>query len=156
INMRQLSPLDAAFLYFETPRSPMHIGGVYIFEGQFTYEQFLAHVTSRLDIASIFTERLAEVPLDIDLPYWVKDPEFDVELHCPRSGLIVPHKLAALMCMAADIFSRPLDRTRPLWEAHFIEGLDKVKGVQKGSFAIIFKIHHCAVDGVSGEEILAA
>lgn len=154
--MRQLSPLDAAFLYFETPRSPMHIGGVYIFEGQFTYKQFLAHVSSRLDIASIFTERLAEVPLDIDLPYWVKDPDFDVELHCPRLGLIAPYNLDALMTMAADIFSRPLDRSRPLWEAHFVEGLDKVKGVQKGSFAIIFKIHHCAVDGVSGEEILAA
>jgi len=159
--MRQLSPLDAAFLYFETPRSPMHIGGLYIFEGnsnqqQYSYQQFLNHVKSRLHIASVFTERLIDVPLNMDLPYWITDKNFDIELHCPHLGLIDPQDLTALMKMSADIFSRPLDRTRPMWEAHFIENLNNVEGVSKNAFAIIFKIHHCAVDGISGEEILAS
>jgi len=139
----------------------MHIGGLYIFDGKtasgnYSYAQFLKHVKSRLHIAGVFTERIVEVPFNLDLPYWVTDPEFDVELHCPRLGLIAPHNLDALMTMAADIFARPLDRTRPLWEAHFIEGLDKVEGVSKGSFAIIFKVHHCAIDGISGEVILSS
>lgn len=159
--MRQLSPLDSAFLNFETYRSPMHIGGLYIFEGktlagQYTYQQFLQHVKSRLHIASVFTERIVEVPFNLDLPYWVADPEFDIEFHCPHLGLVAPHNLDALMSMASDIFARPLDRTRPLWEAHFIEGLDNVEGVPKDSFALIFKVHHCAIDGISGEVILSS
>jgi WS/DGAT/MGAT family acyltransferase len=139
----------------------MHIGGLYIFEGNtpegpYNYQRFLAHVKSRLHIADVFTDKIAAVPMGLNYPYWVKDSEFDVELHCPRVGLVAPYDLSALMGMAADIFSRPLDRTRPLWEAHYIEGLNKIPGVSKNSFALVFKIHHCAIDGISGEEILAS
>lgn len=159
--MRQLTPLDSAFLYFETPHSPMHIGGVYIYEGKgkgspYSYLQFLEHIRSRLHVAKVFKERIVEVPMDLDLPYWIEDPEFDLELHCPRAGLVPPRNKQALMTMAAEIFSRPLDRSRPLWEATFIEGLDGFKDLPKGSFAIVFKVHHCAIDGISGEEILAS
>lgn len=159
--MRQLSSLDASFWYFETARSPMNIGGLYIFQARqndqaYTYENLVEHVRSRLHVAKVFTERLVEVPLDLDLPYWVEDPDFDIELHCQHLRLIEPYDQSALMNMAAEIFSKPLDRSRPLWELSFIEGIDKLEGYDKGSFAIVTKVHHSAIDGVSGEEILAA
>ncbi len=160
--MKQLSCTDAAFVHFDNPRTPMIIGGVYIFEGKkadgnfFTYQNFVDHAKDRIHLVPVLWQRLLPVPFGLDHPYWVADPEFDIERHILHMGLIAPQNKKALWKIANDTFSRPLDYSRPLWEATFIEGLDNVEGVPPGSIAIIFKIHHCAVDGVSAEKILAA
>ncbi|HET8705907.1 MAG TPA: wax ester/triacylglycerol synthase family O-acyltransferase [Pseudomonadales bacterium] len=159
--MQQLSGLDSSFIYLETPRTPMNIGGIYIFDGHtpsglMTYERFKEHIRSRLHVARAFRQRLVDVPMNLDFPYWIDDPDFELDLHLPHVGLPQPGDHQALMKLAADIFSRPLDRARPLWEITFVDGLEKVEGVPKNAFATICKIHHAAVDGVAGEEILSA
>lgn len=159
--MQQLSGLDSSFIYLETPRTPMNIGGIYIFDGHtpnglMTYERFKEHIRSRLHVARAFRQRLVDVPMNLDFPYWMDDPDFELDLHLPHVGLPQPGDHQALMKLAADIFSRPLDRSRPLWEITFVDGLDKIEGVPKHAFATICKIHHAAVDGVAGEEILSA
>ncbi len=159
--MQQLSGLDSSFVYLETPRTPMNIGGIYIFDGntpsgQMNFERFKEHIRSRLHVARAFRQRLIDVPLNLDFPYWIEDPDFELDLHLPHVGLPQPGDRQALMKLAADIFSKPLDRSRPLWEITFVDGLDKIEGVPKHAFAAICKIHHAAVDGVAGEEILSA
>jgi len=159
--MQQLSGLDASFIFLETPRTPMNIGGIYIFDGHtpsglMTFERFREHIRSRLHVARAFRQRLVDVPMNLDFPYWVEDPEFELDLHLPHVGLPSPGDRQALMKLAADIFSRPLDRARPLWEITYVDGLEKIEGVPKHAFAAICKIHHAAVDGVAGEEILTA
>lgn len=158
--MKQLSGIDAAFLNLEMPRTPMHIGGVYIFDsntpsGRFGYEEFCAHMRARLCVSPVLRRRLVEFPLNLDHPYWVEDPDFDVELHLPHIGLPQPGTMKELMTLAGQIFARPLDRSRPLWELIFVEGLQD-ESLPAGSIALIAKIHHAAADGITGEEILAA
>jgi WS/DGAT/MGAT family acyltransferase len=159
--MQPLSALDASFIYLETDHSPMHVGSVYVLDAAeapaaFGYEAFRAHIASRLRCSRIFRQRLVEVPLGLSHPCWVKDPEFDLDLHLPRRRLIAPGGREELMAMAADLFARRLDRSRPLWEFNFIEGLDGVPGLARGSFALVSKVHHAAIDGISGAEIIGA
>lgn len=159
--MKQLSGIDAAFLNLEMPRTPMHIGGVYILEGEtpkgrFDFETFRAHMSERMAVSSVFRRRLVEVPLNLDHPYWVEDPDFDLDLHLPHIGLPAPGGMKELMTLAAQMLARPLDRSRALWELIYVEGLKGIEGVPDGSIALIAKVHHAAVDGISGEEILGA
>ncbi|HAS40642.1 MAG TPA: hypothetical protein DCS93_09190, partial [Microscillaceae bacterium] len=84
--MQQLSGLDATFLYIESTRAPMHVGGVYIFEpsqkgDRIDYYQFRDFIESRLHISRVFRQRLVEAPLDMSHPYWIEDPHFDLEYH---------------------------------------------------------------------------
>ena len=135
--MEQLSALDAAFVYLESPRTPMHIGGVYLFDAvkagpDFGYRVVRAHVESRLAIARTFRQRLVEVPLAMGHPYWVEDPDFDLDLHMPHIGVPRPGGKDELMRLAADIFARPLSRRRPLWEMTFVDGLDGYPGMSPG------------------------
>ncbi len=159
--MEQLSALDAAFIYLESPRTPMHIGGVYLIDGatagpDFGYRTVRDHVESRLAIARTFRQRLIEVPLSMGHPYWIEDPDFDLDLHMPHVGVPRPGGKSELMRLAADLFARPLSRQRPLWEMVFVDGLDDYPGLSPGSFALIARVHHAAVDGVSGAEIMGA
>jgi len=150
--MKQLSYLDANFLYIETQQAPMHVGGTFVFQQQadkkMTFARFKQHIQSRLQTSPVFRRRLIEIPLDLDLPYWLDDPHFDLEEHLFRHHL-TSGTSSELQAQAEDFFSTPLDREKPLWEVQFIEGLKEV-----GDFAFIIKIHHCAIDGMSGEEIL--
>jgi WS/DGAT/MGAT family acyltransferase len=160
--MQQLSGLDASFLYFETPNSPMHIGFISIYDqasapgGQVTFRGILANVEKRLHLARCFRQRLAYVPLNLDHPYWIEDPDFDLEFHVRHIALPKPGDWRQLCIQAARLHSRPLDHNHPLWEMYVIEGLDNVPGLPKGSFAMVVKIHHAAIDGVSGVELIAA
>ena len=160
--MEQLSGLDASFLYLETGNMPMHIGGVAIYDqstapgGAVTFKDILRFFETRLHKARVFRQRIADVPLSLDYPYWVDDPDFDLEFHVRHIALPKPGDWRQLCIQAARLHARPLDVTRPLWEAYVIEGLDNVAGVPKGSFALVTKIHHAAIDGVSGAEIGAA
>lgn len=150
--MKQLSHLDASFLNLETKQAPMHVGGTFIFQHpadkEMTFSQFRNHIQSRLQTSPIFRRRLVEVPLEFDLPYWLEDPHFDLDDHLFRQRL--PNgSLTDLQQAAEEFFCSPLDREKPLWEIAFVEGLK-----EGGDFAFIIKVHHCAIDGVSGEEIL--
>ena len=160
--MRQLSAQDASFVYAETPRTPMHIGSVAIYDpstapgGFVRFKDILAFIESRLGSARAFRQRLIRVPLDLDHPYWIEDPEFDLEFHVRHIALPKPGDWRQLAIQAARIHARALDLTKPAWEFTIVEGLDGIDGLPPGCFALISKIHHAAIDGVSGVELTAA
>ena len=160
--MRQLSGLDASFVYFETGNSPTHIGSFSIYDqssapgGRVTFKGILANVESRLHRARCFRQKLVRAPLDLDHPYWIEDPDFDIEFHVRHIALPQPGDWRQLCIQVARIHARHLDLSRPLWEMYVIEGLDEIELLPPGSFALFTKIHHAAIDGVSGAEILAA
>lgn len=160
--MQQLSGLDAAFINVETPNAPTHISGVAIYDqssapgGQVTFKGILANIESRLHLARCFRQKIVRVPFGFDHPYWIEDKDFDLEFHVRHIALPKPGDWRQLCIQVARLHSRPLDLGKPLWEMYVIEGLDGVEGMPVGSFAILTKIHHAAIDGVSGVEMTAA
>jgi WS/DGAT/MGAT family acyltransferase len=157
LNLKDIQPItgmDATFLYGETPTSPMHVGSVCIIEGSLKYETFKEVIESRMHQFPMLRKRLVEVPFSIDYPYWVDDPNFNIDLHIKRIALPQPGAWSDLREVASNIFSEPLDRSRPLWHYTFVEGIDNIKQVPKGSVAIVSKIHHVAIDGVAGAGML--
>lgn len=160
--MEQLSGMDASFLYFETKNAPMHIGSVAIYDqstvegGVLGFKEILKNYEARLHMSRAFRQRLAFVPANLDHPYWFEDPDFDVEFHVRHIALPHPGDWRQLCIQASRLHSRALDTNRPLWEMYVIEGLDNVDGIPKGSFAILSKVHHAIIDGVSGAEMVAA
>lgn len=160
--MKQLTGPDAMFLHMELKGFPMHIGGVSIYDqstspgGLVRFKDILAMFESRLDRSPIFRRRLAEVPFNLDQPYWVDDPDFDLEFHVRHIALPKPGDWRQLCIQVARLHARPLDRNRPLWEAYIIEGLHDLDGVPPGSFALYLKVHHAAIDGASGVQFFGA
>ena len=160
--MEQLGNQDAGFIYQETRSTPMHISGLGIYDqstapgGRLGHKDIIKYVQDRLHFAPIFRQKLVEVPFGLDRPYWVDDPEFDIEFHIRHIALPYPGDWRQLCIMVSRLNSRPLDFNHPLWEAYIIEGLDNVEGLPKGSFAILTKVHHAAVDGASGQSVFAA
>ena len=154
-NIKSISGMDAAFLYAETPNSPMNIGSVTVIEGSLKLETVRATILSRIHQIPKLRQRLIYAPMSIDYPYWVDDPDFDIDLHLKHVGLPKPGDWKQLRKLASDIFSEPLPQTRPLWSFTFVEGLDNIPQVPKGSVAIISKIHHVAIDGVAGAGLLS-
>lgn len=160
--MQQLSGQDASFVYLETPTTPMHIGSVGIYDpstapgGFVRFKDILRFIESRLGGARSFRERLVRVPLDLDHPYWIQDPDFDLEYHVRHIALPRPGDWRQLCIQVARLHSRPMDLTRPLWEFTIVEGLDNIEGLPPGCFALVAKVHHAAIDGMSGVEMSAA
>lgn len=160
--MQQLSGMDAAFVYAEGKNSPQHIGSIAIYDpststdGPIRFKDVLRFFESRLAAGRAFRQKLVRVPLDLDHPYWVEDDDFDLEYHVRHIALPAPGDRRQLSIQAARIHSRPLDMTKPLWEYWIVEGLDNIEGIPKGSWAIVSKIHHAAIDGASGVELTAA
>ncbi|MBT8451362.1 MAG: wax ester/triacylglycerol synthase family O-acyltransferase [Deltaproteobacteria bacterium] len=152
--MQPLSGLDSSFLYLEDARQPMHVGSVLVFEGSMDFESFRQTMASRVHLVPRLRQRLAMVPFGIGKPYWVEDPEFNLDMHLQHVALPSPGSWKELRGLAARIFSVPLDRSRPLWEMTFVEGLDQIPQVPPGSVALINKTHHAAIDGVSGADMM--
>lgn len=153
-SIQQISGSDAAFLYAESPTSPMHIATLNIVEGSLNFEDFKEIVASKLHLIPKFRQRLLNVPMNLDYPYWVDDPNFDLDLHLNRIKLPDPSNWRTLRSLTSTLFSSPLDLRRPLWSVHFIEGIDEIAQVPKGSVAIVTKVHHVMVDGSSGVGLL--
>jgi diacylglycerol O-acyltransferase / wax synthase len=153
--LQSISGMDATFLYAETPNSPMHVGSVIVIEGSLQYDTFRAIVASRLHFIPKLRQRLLYVPLSIDYPYWVDDPNFDLDLHINHIALPKPGAWRQLRDVASQIFSEPLDQSRPLWSMTFVEGLDAIPQVPPGSVAIITRMHHVAIDGMAGTSLLS-
>ena len=160
--MKQLSGLDNVFLQLERGNQHMHVAGLAIYdpstapEGRVRFKDVLRFFEARLDASPIFRRRLVEVPISADRPYWVEDAGIDVEFHVRHIALPQPGDWRQLCIQVARIHSRPLDRSKPLWEAYVIEGLDNIPGLPTGSFALYVKFHHCALDGEAGTEIIKA
>jgi WS/DGAT/MGAT family acyltransferase len=151
--MQQLTGLDAAFLALETANSTGHVGGVCLLDPTDAPRPLdLAALTDvlaqRLPLVPVLRRRLLEVPLGLDQPYWVDDADFDLEYHIRELALPGPGSEAQLTEQVARLHARPLDRRRPLWEMYLITGL------ADGRVAVYTKVHHAAIDGVSGAELL--
>lgn len=152
--MERLSGLDTTFLTFETPSVHMHVAQTAIFDastvpGGYDFAKIKEHIRSRIHLVPPFRRRIVEVPFNLHHPLWVEDPDFDLDYHVRRVGVPAPGGLRDLSELAGRIASRPLDRSRPLWEAYVCEGMEN------GWIGVITKMHHCAVDGVSGAELMA-
>ncbi len=160
--MQQLSGLDASFLYLETANSPMHIGGLAIYDpstapgGAVGFKQIMENTLKRAHRVAAMNNVLVEVPLKLDHPYWKSNGPFDPEFHIRHIALPKPGDWRQLCIQASRLHARPLDRARPLWEFYIIEGLDNVEGYPPGCFAVLSKMHHAAIDGASGVEVAAA
>ncbi|MDQ2892239.1 MAG: wax ester/triacylglycerol synthase family O-acyltransferase [Pseudomonadota bacterium] len=160
--MQQLSAQDASFVYLETPHTPMHIGSVGIYDpstapgGFVRFKDILDFIGQRLQGARSFRQRLVRVPFDLDHPYWIEDPEFDIEFHVRHIALPKPGDWRQLCIQVARLHARPMDLSKPLWEFTVVEGLDEIEGLPPGCFALVSKVHHAAIDGLSGVEMSAA
>jgi len=151
--MQQLTGLDASFLAFETANSTGHVGGVSVLDpGGAPRPLTLARLTEvlgdRLPLVPVLRRKLLNVPLGLDQPYWIDDADFDIEYHVRELALPGPGSDAQLSEQVARLHARPLDRSRPLWEIYLITGLARDRA------AVYTKIHHSAIDGVSGTELL--
>ena len=160
--MQQLTGMDASFLYAETPNAHMAGAGLAIYDpstapgGTVTFDDVLTFIRQRLHLARVFRQRLAVVPFGLDHPYWIEDPDFDLEFHVREIALPRPGSWRQLCVQTARLLERPLDLSRPLWETYVIQGLDEVEDVPPGSFAVVSKTHHAAIDGMSGIELMNA
>ncbi len=159
--MRQLSEHDAAYIYSDSAHANSNVTLLHIYDqstapgGMVRFKEILAHVESRLGQLPIFRQRILRVPLDLDYPYWIEDENFDIEYHVRHSALPKPGDWRQFCIQASRIHARPLDLKRPLWEMYVIEGLDSFLDLPVGSFAVLLKIHHAAIDVARGNQITA-
>lgn len=152
--MRQLTSLDAQFIAMEDGRTHGHVCGLAVLDpsgapgGRLTLADLTDLIAARMHLLPPFRWRLAEVPFNLDYPYWVDDPSFDIEFHVRELALPAPGDARILAEQAARLISRPLDRSHPLWEIYLIQGLED------GRVAMLTKVHHAVIDGASGAEIM--
>jgi WS/DGAT/MGAT family acyltransferase len=146
--MDQLSGGDSVFLAMETPGAPQHVGGLVLLDrreaADFDFEKLLRVVDERIRLAPRFTRRLREVAGGLDRAWLVDDADFDVRRHLHRIAVPAPGSMRELAELVGFLFAPPLDRSRPLWEMWWIEG------VGKNRVALLMKSHHCLMDGVAG------
>ena len=160
--MKQLSGMDNVFLHQEKPGQCMHVASLGIYDpatapgGHVRFKTILDFFNSKTSTWPLFRRRLVHTPFGLDRPYWVDEASVDVEYHVRHIGLPHPGDWRQLMIQIARIHARPLDLTKPLWEAYVIEGLDNIEGIAPGSFAMYIKFHHSAVDGEMGAQIMGA
>jgi diacylglycerol O-acyltransferase / wax synthase len=145
-----MSPMDASFLHVENDTTPMHIGGVSIFEGPPPpFAQVRAMIAGKLDQTPRYRQKVRFVPLAFGSPVWVDDPYFNLDYHVRHTAIPAPGGEDQLRQMAGRVFSQHLDRGRPLWEIWVVEGLSE------GRWALLSKVHHCMVDGVAATDLMS-
>jgi diacylglycerol O-acyltransferase len=158
--MQRLSGLDASFLYLETPAQPLHVCSILELDtstmpGGYTFDRLRDELALRIKAMPEFREKLADSAFNLDHPVWVEDNDFDVNRHLHRIGLPPPGGRVELAEIAGHIASLPLNRTRPLWEMWAIEGVAGTDAQQGGRMAVMTKVHHAAVDGVTGANLMS-
>jgi len=151
--VKQLTGIDANFLYMETATSFGHVNSLTVYERpddpEFDpFEAYRNQLESRLHLLEPFRRRLVQVPFSLDHPYWINDPDFDLDFHVRHIAIPAPGTLEQLATQVARIIGRPVDRSRPLWEVYVFEGLES------GDFAVLTKVHHATIDGASGVQML--
>src|SRR5262245_38512399 len=147
---KRLSPLDAAFLYWEKPNQRMHVGCVALLEGAIPFEAFARAMEERLGGIPRYRERPVRPLLDLDWPRWEIDPAFEVRRHLRHVAVPPPGGEVELHELVDSLFATRLDPRRPLWETYLIDGL------AGGRSALLCKVHHAMIDGVSGAQVLEA
>jgi WS/DGAT/MGAT family acyltransferase len=157
--MQALSGLDASFLYLETDKTPMHVAGLYILSPSksgkpFDIQDFKHFVQSRLQVSRIFRQKIIPAPFALSHPYWIEDENFDLDSHITHLAMPEASSQAEFLKLARQLFQKKLNRNRPLWEIYAIEGLC-LEGYPKDAIGMIVKVHHAAIDGGSGAEIMA-
>ncbi|CAA9264456.1 MAG: Wax ester synthase/acyl-CoA:diacylglycerol acyltransferase; Diacyglycerol O-acyltransferase [uncultured Corynebacteriales bacterium] len=146
----RLSALDVSFLYMEEPTTPMHVGGLAVFQPPsegFDYDRLVRLIEDRIGLVPRYRQKIRWVPGNLANPVWIDDADFDVAFHVRRSALPRPGSDQQLRELVSRLMSRRLDRSRPLWEMYLVEGLEG------GRIAVISKTHHAMVDGVSAVDI---
>ena len=152
----QLGAQDAQFLYAQAGNVLTHVMSINLYDpasaadGRVRFKDLVRHIASRVSAAPVYQRRLHRLPLDLDFPYWVEDTDFDAEAHVTRVRSRGPGAGAQFCTLAARHFGREMDMTRPLWDIVVVEGLDAVRGVAPGSYALLQRFHHAAIDGTSG------
>ena len=151
--MERLTGLDAAFLALETPSTHMHVMATMVLDpsdvpGGFTVDTLRELIAERLPRLEPFRRRVVEVPFGVHHPVWIEDPDFDLDYHVRRAALPAPGGMKELAELTAEIAGRQLDRRRPLWELWVVEGLEH------GHVGVIAKMHHAAIDGVLGVDLM--
>lgn len=154
--MERLGPQDASFLYLETPSVHQHVGGLAIVDpstspsGALRYGDLVRVIGSRLHLAPRFRQKVVFPPINTVRPLWVDDADFDLDFHLRRAALPSPGGRTELIDFVQRVISRPLDRTKPLWELYLIEGMED------GLAAILTKVHHAMVDGIAAIDLASA
>jgi diacylglycerol O-acyltransferase len=159
-DMQRLSGLDASFLYLETASQPLHVCSILEIDtstipGGYTFATLREALGVRIKAMPEFREKLADNRLNLDHPVWVEDKDFDVDRHLHRIGLPTPGGRAELAEICGHIASLNLDRSRPLWEMWVIEGVAGTDAHDGGRLAVMTKVHHAGVDGVTGANLMS-
>jgi diacylglycerol O-acyltransferase / wax synthase len=145
---RRLSSLDSAFLYLERKECPMHIGSTSIFEGKLTYRDLVKHIEDRLFLLPRYLQKVVPDPFNLAHPTWENAADFDIKNHIFK----VRQKKALtdqdLVKLAGELMTEVMDRNRPLWQIYVVENLEGNRS------AMIAKVHHCMVDGISGVDLI--
>jgi WS/DGAT/MGAT family acyltransferase len=152
--MERMSGIDPMFIYSDTPQTPMEIAYACILDPSsavdgYSFERVCAVLQTRVPDVPAFRRRLVTVPLGLDSPRWVDDPEFDLADHVHRVALPSPGGPDEFTQLVAEVMGRPLQPDQPPWEMHVIEG------IAGGKVGLIAKVHHSVIDGVAGAELLA-
>jgi diacylglycerol O-acyltransferase / wax synthase len=147
--MEWMSSIDSSFLHVENDVTPMHIGGVSLFEGPPpAFADLKGMVAGKLDIVPRYRQKVRFMPLGAGTPAWIDDPHFSLDYHVRHTAIPAPGSEEQLRQMASRIFSQALDRNKPLWELWSVEGL------ADGRWALLSKVHHCMVDGVAATDLM--
>lgn len=158
--MQRLSGLDASFLYLETPSQPLHVCSILELDtstmpGGYSFDRLRDELAVRIKAMPQFREKLADSAFNLDHPVWVDDDTFDISRHLHRIGLPPPGGRIELSEICGHIAALPLDRSRPLWEMWVIEGVAGTDAQQNGRLALMTKVHHACVDGVTGANLMS-
>ena len=159
---QQLSAQDAQFLYIQNGNTLTHVMAINICDpstapgGKVRFKDIVAHIAARIDTSPVFKRKLFRLPFDLDHPYWVEDTEFELEAHVTHARLPEPGDWRQFCIQVARHFSRPMDMSRPLWDIYVLEGLDRIPGIAPGSYAMLTRIHHAAIDGASAAHMFVA
>jgi diacylglycerol O-acyltransferase len=158
--MEQLGGLDAMFVHAELHGMPMHISSLSIYDpssavgGEVNFRQIIDLFEKKIQFdVPLLRYRLLPVPFNLDQPYWIEDPNFDLVYHIRHIALPKPGNWQKLCSLVANLHAQPLNRSRPLWEAYVIDGIDHIDDIPKGSFALFLKVHHSLMDGRTGMAI---
>src|SRR5215472_2305964 len=145
-----MSTLDAGFFFAEHANVPMHLGALAVFEGPApSYQQLAGLYAAKLSRVSRYRQVVRTAPLQMFRPAWTDDEQFEIGYHLRHAAVSKPGRATQLHRLAGQIYARPLDRSRPLWEAWLLDG------IEAGRWAILSKVHHCMVDGVGGAGLMA-
>ncbi len=145
---QRLSGVDAAFLYLERKEIPLHIAGVMLFDGEIPVDEFARSVESRLDVVPTYRKIVVEPPCNAGYPTWEDDPCFDIHRHIHAAHLDAPGGDAELEELAGRLLSQVMDRGKPLWDIHVVDGLTRGRG------ALILRVHHALADGIGGAALV--